>query len=61
MQLFRDGQPIFYDENGYGQLSDTALWFIGGLLKHAASLCAITNPSTTPTSVWSPALRPQSP
>ncbi|MFR8332761.1 MAG: hypothetical protein ACLU9S_10735 [Oscillospiraceae bacterium] len=43
---FRDGQPIFYDENGYGQLSDTALWFIGGLLKHAASLCAITNPST---------------
>ena len=46
MQLFRDGQPIFYDENGYGQLSDTALWFIGGLLKHAASLCAITNPST---------------
>ena len=37
---------FFYDENGYAQLSDTALWFIGGLLKHAASICAITNPST---------------
>jgi len=46
MQLFKDGEPIFYDENGYAQLSDTALWFIGGLLKHAASICAITNPST---------------
>ena len=46
MQLFKNGEPIFYDENGYAQLSDTALWFIGGLLKHAASICAITNPST---------------
>ena len=46
MLLMKDKEPIFYDENGYGQLSDTALWFIGGLLKHAASLCAITNPST---------------
>lgn len=46
MQLFRNGEPLFYDENGYGQLSDMALWFIGGLLKHSASLCAITNPST---------------
>lgn len=46
MQLFKNGEPIFYDENGYAQLSDTALWFIGGLLKHSASICAITNPST---------------
>lgn len=46
MQLRKGGEAIFYDENGYGQLSDTALWFIGGLLTHAASLCAITNPST---------------
>ena len=30
----------------YSSLSDTALYFIGGLLRHAASLCAITNPST---------------
>ncbi len=46
MLLFKDGKPIFYDENGYAQLSDTAMHFIGGLLTHAASLCAITNPST---------------
>lgn len=46
MHLFKDGQPLFYNEKGYSQLSDTALWFIGGLLKHARALCAFTNPST---------------
>lgn len=46
MLLFKDGKPVFYDENGYGGLSETALWFIGGLLQHAPSLCALTNPST---------------
>ena len=46
MQLFKDDKPLFYDEKGYAQLSETAMHFIGGLLTHAASLCAITNPST---------------
>lgn len=46
MLLMKDGEPVFYDEKGYMQLSEQALWFIGGLLKHASSLCAITNPST---------------
>ncbi|MCR4655436.1 MAG: type I glutamate--ammonia ligase [Lachnospiraceae bacterium] len=46
MLLKKDGKPVFYDENGYGGLSDTALYFIGGLLTHAKSLCALTNPST---------------
>ena len=46
MLLTKDGQPVFYDPDNYGQLSDEALWFIGGLLTHARSLCAITNPST---------------
>ena len=46
MQLFKNGEPLFYDEKGYAQLSETAMYFIGGLLTHAASLCAITNPST---------------
>lgn len=46
MLLTRDGKPLFYDENGYAQLSETAHWFMGGLLKHAKSLCALTNPST---------------
>lgn len=44
--LFKDGAPIFYDENGYSGLSDTALYAIGGMLKHASALLAITNPST---------------
>jgi len=44
--LWKDGQPLFYGKNGYSSLSDTALFFIGGLLRHASSLCAITNPST---------------
>ncbi|MGI6105522.1 MAG: type I glutamate--ammonia ligase [Raoultibacter sp.] len=46
MHLFKDGEPIFYDENGYSQLSETALYFIGGLMTHARALCAFTNPST---------------
>ncbi len=46
MHMFKKGKPIFYDENGYSQLSQTALHFIGGILKHAPALCAFTNPST---------------
>ena len=43
--LWKDGEPLFYDERGYGGLSDIARWYIGGLLKHAPSLLAFTNPS----------------
>ena len=43
--LWKDGEPLFYDESGYGGLSDLARWYIGGLLKHAPSLLAFTNPS----------------
>ncbi len=46
MLLLKDGEPVFSDDNGYAHLSKTAHYFIGGLLKHIASLCAITNPST---------------
>ena len=46
MLLLKDGQPVFSDDNGYSHLSETAHYFIGGLLKHISSLCAITNPST---------------
>ena len=45
MSLWADGRPLFYDENGYGGLSDLARWYIGGLLAHAPSLLAFTNPS----------------
>ncbi len=46
MLLLKDGEPIFSDDNGYSHLSETAHYFMGGLLKHIHSLCAITNPST---------------
>ena len=46
MHLFKNGNPVFYDAGGYSELSDTALYFIGGLLKHIPALCAFTNPST---------------
>lgn len=46
MLLMKDGKPVFSDDNGYSHLSKEAHWFIGGLLKHINSLCAITNPST---------------
>ena len=43
--LWKDGAPLFYDELGYGGLSDTARWYVGGLLHHAPSLLAFTNPT----------------
>jgi len=46
MHLFKNNQPIFSDADGYSGLSNTALYFIGGVLKHVPALCAITNPST---------------
>jgi glutamine synthetase len=44
--LFKDGRNLFYDPDGYGCMSQTALYYIGGLLKHGAALLAFTNPST---------------
>ncbi len=46
MILFKDGEPVFSDDNGYARLSEKAHYFMGGLLKHIGALCAITNPST---------------
>jgi len=43
--LWKKGKPLFAG-NGYAGLSESALYFIGGLLKHAASLIAFTNPTT---------------
>jgi glutamine synthetase len=43
--MWKDGAPLFYDERGYGGLSDIARWYIGGLLHHAPSLLAFTNPT----------------
>lgn len=42
--LFRSGENAFYDANAPMGLSKTALAYIGGLLKHARGMCAVTNP-----------------
>jgi glutamine synthetase len=44
--LWKENQPLFYDSNGYAGLSQTARWYVGGLLRHAPSLLALTNPTT---------------
>nr|WP_221219963.1 type I glutamate--ammonia ligase [Prauserella isguenensis] len=43
--LWKDGAPLFYDESGYAGLSDMARHYIGGILAHAPSLLAFTNPT----------------
>ncbi|KPU82815.1 glutamine synthetase [Marinosulfonomonas sp. PRT-SC04] len=45
MSIWKDGKPLFSGDK-YADLSDQALWFIGGILKHAKSLNAFTNPAT---------------
>lgn len=44
LSLFQGKTNVFFDPNAELQLSETARYFIGGLLKHAASMVAITNP-----------------
>jgi glutamine synthetase len=44
--LVKNGKNAFYDAKGQENLSNEARWYIGGILKHMRSLCALTNPST---------------
>lgn len=44
--LTLNGANVFYDADGLYQLSDTALSYIAGILDHAGSLLALTNPTT---------------
>jgi len=43
--IWKDGEPLFAG-SGYADLSDTALYYIGGIIKHAKALNAFTNAST---------------
>lgn len=45
ISMFKDGKNAFYDEKAEYQLSDTAKYAIGGLLKHVKSITAILNPT----------------
>ena len=44
--LWKDGKNLFFDPKGYGMISQTAKYYIGGLLKHANALMAFCAPST---------------
>ncbi len=44
--LFMGDAPLFYDESGYGGLSELGLSYVAGLLDHGPALLALTNPST---------------
>ncbi|MFH1136132.1 MAG: type I glutamate--ammonia ligase [Pseudomonadota bacterium] len=43
--IWKDGKPLFAGD-GYGGLSEMALYYIGGILKHSSALCGFTNPTT---------------
>jgi glutamine synthetase len=45
--IWNNGEPLFYDETGYAGLSDMARYYSGGILSHAPSLLASTNPTGT--------------
>ncbi|PJF40338.1 MAG: type I glutamate--ammonia ligase [Phototrophicales bacterium] len=43
--LWKDGEPLFFGDK-YASLSELALWYMGGVLKHAPAILAFTNPTT---------------
>jgi len=43
--IWKNGKPLFAGE-GYAGLSDLAMWYIGGILKHGPALAALCNPTT---------------
>lgn len=45
MSLWKGDKNLFVGD-GYGGLSKMAIYYIGGIIKHAKALCAFTNPST---------------
>jgi glutamine synthetase len=44
--LWKGEKNIFYEKGGYADLSQTCLYYIGGILKHAPALCALIAPTT---------------
>jgi glutamine synthetase len=44
--IWKDGKNTFYKEGGYGNLSEAALHYVGGIFQHARAIAAFTNPST---------------
>lgn len=44
--IWKAGKNMFFKDGAYGNLSDMARWYVGGVLTHARSVAAFTNPST---------------
>jgi glutamine synthetase len=44
--VWKDGANQFYDADGYSGLSQIALWYIGGIIKHTPAMLALVAPST---------------
>lgn len=44
--LMRESQNAFYQKGAYANMNEMAMYYIGGVLKHAPALCAFTNPTT---------------
>jgi glutamine synthetase len=44
--VLKNGENAFFQKGAYANLNETAMYYIGGVLKHAAALCAFTNPTT---------------
>ena len=44
--IWKDGKNLFYKDGEYGNLSDTARWYMGGVLKHAHTVASFTNATT---------------
>src|SRR5256712_12765319 len=45
MSLWKDAKNLFFDANGYGLISETARWYIGGVVKHAPAVLALAPPA----------------
>src|SRR5436853_6574894 len=45
MGLWQGDTNLFFDANGYALISDTARWYIGGLIKHSPALLAFAAPT----------------
>ena len=58
-QVWRGETNAFYDPAGYGCTSETARFYIGGLLAHGPAVMALTNPSTNSYRRLVPATRPR--
>jgi len=44
--IWKDGKNLFYKEGNYGNISETAMHYIGGIFKHARAVAAFTNATT---------------